>query len=148
MNPGGIRANVPAGELTYGHLYRAQPFNNDLVLMELSGAQIELLLEQQWEGQPFPRILKTSGISYTWDRSAPVGDRVSLAGIRIGDQPLSPTASYAVVVNSFLAEGGDNFTVLREGANRTVGPVDLDAFIKYVTGLPQPIAARVEGRIP
>jgi 5'-nucleotidase len=52
-----------------------------------------------------------------------------------------------VAVNSFIAAGGDNFTVLRDGADRVVGPVDLDALVQYVGGLAQPVRAAVEGRI-
>jgi len=50
-------------------------------------------------------------------------------------------------VNSFLAGGGDNFTILNEGQNRVVGPVDLDALVGYIEALPQPFSASVEGRI-
>jgi 5'-nucleotidase len=77
MNPGGIRADLDAGETTWGDLFAIQPFGNDLVSMDLSGAQIDLLLEQQWLNQTTPRILKTSGFTYTWDAARPVGDRSS-----------------------------------------------------------------------
>jgi 5'-nucleotidase len=50
-------------------------------------------------------------------------------------------------VNSFLADGGDNFTVLRNGTSRVGGPVDLDALIDYIKAVPQPFSAAVEARI-
>jgi 5'-nucleotidase len=50
-------------------------------------------------------------------------------------------------VNSFLAGGGDGFTVLRDGTNRAVGPVDLDALVEYIEGLPTPFTSQIEGRI-
>ncbi len=50
-------------------------------------------------------------------------------------------------MNSFPAGGGDNFTVLTEGTNRIVGPVDLDALVDYIEALLQPFTAAVEGRI-
>ena len=46
-----------------------------------------------------------------------------------------------------LFRSGDNFTVLTEGKNRVVGPVDLDALVDYIEALPQPFTAAVEGRI-
>lgn len=147
MNPGGIRADIAAGEVTWGELYEVQPFGNDLVRMTLTGAQIEQLLEQQWLNQPYPRILQVSGLTYAWDPGAPVGDRVDPADIRIGGEPLDLQAEYTVTVNSFLAAGGDNFTVLTEGKNRVVGPPDIDALVAYVEQLPQPFDARIEGRI-
>ncbi len=149
MNPGGIRADLDAGQVTWGELFTIQPFNNDLVKLELTGAQIIELLNQQWSGGNTisPRILKTSGIQYTWDASLPVSNRVNLASVTINAAPMQLTAVYTVTVNSFIAAGGDNFTVLSAGTNRVVGPVDLDALVNYLEKLPQPFSATVEGRI-
>lgn len=146
MNPGGIRAELLAGEVTWGELFSIQPFGNDLVSMDLTGAQVRTLLEQQWQGQTFPRILKTSGLTYTWNAAAPVGSRIVEIRDGLGNL-LGDTTAYRVTVNSFMAAGGDNFLVLPEGTNRFVGPVDLDAFVAYVESLPQPFSAAIEGRI-
>ena len=146
MNPGGIRADLPSGEVTWGELFAIQPFANDLVSMDLTGAQIKTLLEQQWIGQSYARLLKPSGIQYSWSSSRPEGNRV----IEMRDATgalINPAARYRVTVNSFLAGGGDNFTILTEGQNRVVGPVDLDALVTYIEGLPQPFTGRIEGRI-
>ncbi len=146
MNPGGIRADLHVGNITWGDLFTVQPFNNDLVKMELSGGQIVQLLNQQWDGQPYARILKTSGIKYTWDANRPVGDRI-VSVTKTDGTALDPAATYTVTVNSFMAAGGDNFTILTSGTNRVVGPVDLDALVTYVQGLTQPFTYTVEGRI-
>jgi 5'-nucleotidase len=146
MNPGGIRAGLDAGEVTWGELFTIQPFANDLVSMNVTGAQIKTLLEQQWQGQTSARILKISGLTYTWDAARAVGDRV----VEIRDANgtvLDPSASYRITVNSFMAAGGDNFTILTQGTNRVVGPVDLDALVQYVGSLAQPFSATIEGRI-
>lgn len=147
MNPGGIREDMAAGEVTWGDLFAIQPFANDLVKMELTGTQIITLLNQQWSGSNAdrPRILKTSGIQYTWDASLPAEDRVVDASIN--GSPLETDGIYSVTVNSFIAAGGDNFTVLTEGTNRVIGPVDLDALINFIEALPQPFNAVTEGRI-
>lgn len=145
MNAGGIRADIAAGEVTWGELFTVQPFGNSLVKMDLTGQQIYTLLEQQWAGQPYARILKTSGLSYTWDAAAPAGSRI--VSVHRNGVPIDPAASYTVTVNSFIADGGDNFTVLREGVNRVIGPVDLDALIAHIRALPQPFTATVEKRI-
>ncbi|MGB5097945.1 MAG: 5'-nucleotidase, partial [Porticoccaceae bacterium] len=149
MNPGGIRADIAAGEVTWGELFTVQPFNNDLVRMTLTGAQLIELLDQQWSGQPFARVMKTSGLSYTWHENG-VGfadNRVDPASIRVNGVLLNPAANYSLTVNSFMTGGGDNFTVLTQGTERTVGPVDLDALVNYVEGLTQPFSAAIEGRI-
>lgn len=146
MNPGGIRAELDAGEVIWGDLFTIQPFANDLVSLDLTGAQVDLLLEQQWLNQTTPRILKTSGLTYTWDAARPAGDRVT--EIRdAANNLLDPAAMYRVTVNSFIAAGGDNFLVLPLGTNRVVGPVDLDALVQYIGSLAQPFTVQIEGRI-
>lgn len=149
MNPGGIRADMTAGEVTWGDLFTIQPFGNDLVQMELTGAQIITLLNQQWSGgnAAQPRILKSSGIQYTWDASAPAEDRVAIGDVNVDGVALELDGIYLVTVNSFIAAGGDNFMVLTEGTNRTIGPVDLDALVDYIENQSQPFSASVEGRI-
>ncbi len=145
MNPGGIRDDIRAGEVTWGALFNVQPFANDLVRVQLTGDQIRRLLEQQWVGQTYPKLLKTSGLEYTWDAAQPVGRR----GVAIsrGGVPLDPAATYSVTVNSFLRTGGDAFTVLAEGTGAVVGPVDLEALVAWVAKLPQPFDAPALGRV-
>lgn len=143
MNPGGIRADLTyagsaAGEgdgnVTYGEAFTVQPFGNSLVTMTLTGAQIDQVLEQQFNN-PAPgqnRILQVSdGFTYTWTASAPAGSKVDIASIRIDGVPVDPNASYRITVNSFLADGGDNFTALIQGTDRLGGAVDLDALTAY-----------------
>ena len=147
MNPGGIRDDMAAGDVTWGDLFTIQPFNNDLVSMDLTGSQIVTLLSQQWVGQTYQRILKTSGISYAWNPAAPADSRVDVGSIMINGSPIDLTATYSVTVNSFMAAGGDNFTVLTSGTNRVIGPVDLDALVDYIETQSQPFSAAIEGRI-
>ncbi|MDI6697258.1 MAG: bifunctional metallophosphatase/5'-nucleotidase [Anaerolineales bacterium] len=143
MNPGGIRADLTynqisggelPGEVTYGEAFTVQPFGNSLVTMSLTGAQIDTLLEQQFDN-PLPgqmRILQVSqGFTYTWSASAPTGNKVDIASIMINGVPIDPAGVYRVTVNSFLADGGDRFTVLTQGTDRLGGALDLDALIAY-----------------
>jgi len=141
MNPGGIRddlffAEISGGELpgevTFAEAFSVQPFGNSLVTMTLTGIQIHALLTQQWVGQSFPRILQVSeGFTYTWDASLPDANKVDPATIEIGGVPVIPGNSYRITVNSFLAAGGDNFSVLVDGTDRLGGEIDLDALVKY-----------------
>jgi len=147
MNPGGIRADLQAGPVTWGELFTIQPFGNDLVKMDLTGEQIVRLLNQQWANPSRTRIMKTSGIDYTWDNNLPADSRIVISSILINGQPIQMTVVYSVTVNSFMASGGDNFTVLTEGVNRVIGPVDLDALVNYIETLAQPFSAVIEGRI-
>jgi 5'-nucleotidase len=142
MNPGGIRQDLPsipeAGlAVSLGDLFAVQPFGNNLVAMDLTGVQIKTLLEQQWLDQPAdrkPRILQISaGFSYCYDDRRPEGDKILADTMRLGSTTMAPERSYRVVVNSFLADGGDRFTALREGLNRVQGDSDLNAFRDYIS---------------
>ncbi|MGI8514697.1 MAG: bifunctional metallophosphatase/5'-nucleotidase [Acidimicrobiia bacterium] len=130
MNPGGIRADLlyassdvgeGDGNVTYGEAFTVQPFGNSLVTMTLTGAQIEAVLERQWDSIGV-RILQVSeGFTYTWDELGPIGDKVDPATIAINGVPIDLAASYRVTVNSCLADGGDRFTVLIGGTDRLGG---------------------------
>jgi 5'-nucleotidase len=63
-NPGGIRADILAGPVTFNTVFMVQPFNNTLVRMTLSGQQVAGLLEQQFTQSP-TRVLQISGLTYT-----------------------------------------------------------------------------------
>jgi 5'-nucleotidase len=145
MNSGGIRADLTyvsssAGEgdgnVTYGEAFAVQPFGNSLVTMTVTGAQIDTLLEQQFDnpGVGQNRILQVSeGFAYSWSAAAPKGSKVDPASITLNGVPIDPAASYRITVNNFMADGGDGYLVLREGTNRLGGDVDLDALEKYFT---------------
>ncbi|HYO68347.1 MAG TPA: bifunctional metallophosphatase/5'-nucleotidase [Archangium sp.] len=127
MNPGGIRTEIDAGDITYGEAFSVQPFGNSLVTMTLTGKQLHTLLEQQWEGNSVRILQPSRGFSYGWKASAPVGQKVEPASMRLNGAPVDPAGRYRVTVNSFLSNGGDNFRVLTEGTERRGGPVDVDA---------------------
>ncbi len=136
MNPGGVRTDLvcrgtPPCEITYGDLFSMQPFGNSLVVMSLTGAEVRELLEQQQRGGPnAPLMSPSEGLTYRWSRLAPVGQRAQ--DIRIQGQPLNETTTYRVTVNSFMAEGGDGYTVLQRGRQRLGGAQDLDAMLEHL----------------
>ena len=142
MNPGGVRADIAGdGEVTYGDAFSVQPFGNSLVTMTLSGAQVAEMLRQQWCDQSSPRILLPSqGVTYAWDASVAeqisgatcAGAPLPVSDVRIGGQPVLAEQAYRITVNSFLADGGDRFFVLRSGSDRAGGVLDLDALEAYL----------------
>jgi 5'-nucleotidase len=142
MNPGGIRADLPAGPLTYGDLFAIQPFDNGLAKLTLTGAQVKAVLEQQFNDTAAnsDKILQVSGIKETYDRSRAAGDRVTVLTLADGT-PIDPAASYTVAANSFLATGGDGFTVFKDATGVTSLGTDIDALEHYTESLPQPFAA-------
>jgi 2',3'-cyclic-nucleotide 2'-phosphodiesterase (5'-nucleotidase family) len=153
MNPGGVRADLTyktisggeqPGEVTYREAFDVQPFGNLLVTMNLTGAQIERLLEQQArvdaQGNVTALIFGVSkGFTFSYNPAGAVGDRIDPASIRLNGALLEPATSYRIVTNSFLADGGDSFTVFTEGTNRIGGGEDLVAFTEYLD-LNRPVA--------
>jgi len=147
MNPGGLRADIncvstgagdPDGNITYAETFAVQPFSNTVNTVDLTGAGIEQVLEQQWatrSGAASFLQLSVSGLTYEFD-ARNTSDRIDPASIRVGGQLLSLTATYKVAANSFLIAGGDSFTAFVSGrpagAVAVTGGNDVDAFNAYV----------------
>lgn len=155
-NPGGIRQDLPsdpAKELSVNlaDLFAVQPFGNNLVAMDVTGAQLKLLLEQQWLGQPEdrkPRILQISaGFTYCYDERRPEGERILSVSMRLDGKPIVAGESYRIAVNNFLAGGGDRFLVLKGGRNQVQGGSDLDALRDYLVQAAPSLNGAVAGRI-
>lgn len=144
MNPGGLRANLlfassgaldPAGNLTFREAANVQPFANTLFTMTLTGAQLRSVLEEQWQpagsSRPFLKLGVSSTFAYSYDPTRPAGERIGT--MLLNGEPISDGQEVRVVVNSFLAAGGDNFATLAQGAQRAdSGRIDLQAFVDYV----------------
>jgi 5'-nucleotidase len=159
MNPGGIRAGLSwagsaAGEgdgrVTYGEAFTVQPFANALVTLTLTGAELHELLEQQFagcNGQRSTRILAASeGLEYVWAADAADCGRIDPSSIRLRGVPIDPRADYRITVNSFLAAGGDDFSVLGYGRDRVTGTLDLDALERHLGHAPD-VAPNTVSRI-
>src|SRR5574341_1489290 len=145
MNRGGLHADLHQGTVTWGDLFDVHPFGNRLVALELTGQQLLDVLNQQWLNQPQPRMLQISGLTYEWDGSRPVGDRVTTATVQ--GRPIDRAQTYTVTVNSYLAEGGDRFPEFSRGKRLREGPLDLEALRAYLQHGPQPVRAPDSNRI-
>jgi 5'-nucleotidase len=136
MNPGGIRGDLnytrtdtAPQDVTYGHLFTVQPFSNTLVVKTCTGAQLDALLEQQFVANR--RLQISDSLRYSYSNGAPTGSKIDAASIKIGGVTVAPAAPYRVTMNSFLADGGDGFSVFRSCTNQLGGEIDLDAFVRY-----------------
>lgn len=144
LNSGVIRADIDSGDITWGEVYTVQPFNNDLLKMTMSGQQIRNALNQQWGTNT--NMLQISGLTYRWDSTLPVGQRVLDISLPDGT-PIDPNKSYTVTVNIFLSGGGDGFTEFTKAQNKEIGPVDLDALVNFISGQPKPFSYSMDNRI-
>ena len=158
MNPGGVRAGIDAGPVTYGEAFTMQPFSNNLTTLDLTGAQLYEMLKQQFCGAASRRILLPSHtVRYTWDSTlAPaLGTSCALAtnpvvagSLRITGVPVDPATAYRITVNSFLADGGDFFPIFPQGTNRVGGVTDIDALEAYFATATDPPALDRIDRLP
>jgi 2',3'-cyclic-nucleotide 2'-phosphodiesterase (5'-nucleotidase family) len=145
VNNGGIRADLPAGTVTWGQLFEVVPFQNFVVRLRVTGAVLRQTLEHA-VGMADARA-HVSGIRVRVAPANPAGRRVTAVTLLDGRAFLD-TASYTLAVPDFMAAGGSGYAMLRLPAENT-GVVDLDALVEYLRALPQPVRppddVRVDG---
>lgn len=139
-NPGGLRADIPIPDgatlpytVTWGDTFNVLPFANTLYLMDLTGAQIQELLDQA--ATLYKGILQTSGASWYWynDCGCDAPAAYGAYGIEIDGQPLERDQVYRVVTNNFLAGGQDGWTTFAEGTNRMDTYYDMqEGLVEYI----------------
>ncbi len=144
MNNGGIRANLRAGELTYGTLFEVEPFANTLYRLRMTGAQVREYLEKLLAGEEVR--VHVSGITIGYNPDKPKGERIVSFRLPAG-RTLVDDAFYNVIVNNFMATGGSNMGPPSGTRATPLDIVDLDALIAYVKTLRSPINPPAESRI-
>ena len=166
MNPGGVRADIGTGPITYEEAFSVQPFGNYLTQITLTDAQIQCVLEQQFSFTPNATVLQPGNLTYSVSRTGRAGppasatapnapcagtvvpdDSVRIGGVVIATDGVS---EYRFTVNNFLADGGDGFSILRQGTDRqdVADPEDdLAALIDYLGSFTTPTTAPATGRI-
>jgi 5'-nucleotidase / UDP-sugar diphosphatase len=152
QNGGGVRASIEAGPITVGQIVNVQPFGNTLFVLDLTGAEVRASLENgvsQWEAGA-GRFLQVSGIKYTFDLAQKPGSRIVDVQVKDGTgfKAIDPAASYKVVVNNFIASGGDGFEALKnaKGIRTDTYLPDYQVMQEYIVSL-KTIDAKLEGRI-
>ncbi|MET3290447.1 UNVERIFIED_CONTAM: 5'-nucleotidase/UDP-sugar diphosphatase [Brevibacillus sp. OAP136] len=144
-NAGGIRVQLKAGDITKKDLYSLLPFPNTLVVVEVTGAELKQALEsgvsqvEQGAGR-FPQI---SGMSFTYDKTQPAGQRV--VEVLVGGKPIDEKKTYKVATNDFIAVGGDGYETMNKpsfNTGLTLYSVIEEAILKEKT-----ISPKVENRI-
>jgi 5'-nucleotidase len=106
--PDWVRADLPAGPLTYADLFEVQPFGNAVVRMQMTGRDVEAVLRQQ--SDPGQRELIAAGLP----------------------ERIDPDRPYVVAASDFLATGGEGFTAFTRGTDRQTVGKDVDALAKLI----------------
>ncbi|MGO4596042.1 bifunctional metallophosphatase/5'-nucleotidase [Terrabacter sp. 2RAF25] len=147
MNPGGIRADLVAGangNITYQSAFTVQPFNNYLVSMDITGQGIYDLLNQQFNGANSagsPKVLQISkGFTYSYTQLGNGTEKtdndtatVDDGSVKLNGVPVDKAATYRIVTNNFLSDGGDGFPAFKAGTAKYFGGLDIDGFAAYLT---------------
>ncbi|OYV57935.1 MAG: hypothetical protein B7Z69_10405, partial [Actinobacteria bacterium 21-73-9] len=135
--------------ITYGEAVTVQPFNNTLVQLDLTGAELKAMLEETLGGLPengSGLLFPSRGTSYVIDIGKPAGERVE--DLEVGGQPVKAGATYRITVPSFIAGGGDAHSLAKNarGYRYDTGILDIDAFVDFLKAH-DPINGQLEGRV-
>jgi 5'-nucleotidase len=150
INSGGIRADltIEAGKpVTMSDLVAVQPFGNEMIVMSLTGAQLrEGMRKQLPQSSVQKRFTQvSSSLRLIWSQAADGAS--TLQSVTVVGQPLQDEKIYRVVVNNFMAEGGDDLSVFRQGTDRiNLGP-DIDALVEWLRDNPDAVKQIQPGRI-
>jgi len=173
MNRGGVRTpgftykqrdNEGDGNLTYGEAFTAQPFGNSLVTLTLTAQDIKDVLEQQFAGcrgqlpSATRLMIPSAGFKVRWDGAKACDQRIHSVTLTrdgrtetlvdAGGKVLDPAREYRVTVNSFLAAGGDSFSIFLKGRAALGGALDIDALVDYMARFKAPNRPYAPGTRP
>ena len=147
QNGGGLRASIDAGEVTMGEVVTVLPFQNTLSTFEVTGETIIAALEngvsevEEGAGR-FPQV---SGMSFTVDLTKEPGSRIS--DVMVGGAPIDPAATYGMVSNNYVRNGGDGYSMFVDAANAyDYGPDLADVTAEYMAAN-APYQPYTDGRI-
>jgi 5'-nucleotidase len=151
-NGGGLRASIDAGPVTMGEVLTVLPFQNTLATFQLTGADVLAALEngvsQVEEGAGrFPQV---AGVRFQWTPAATPGSRIVSVEVDMGGTwaALDPGATYGVVSNNFMRNGGDGYRVFADAALNAYdfGPGLEEVAASYIAAN-SPYAPYTDGRI-
>ena len=133
--PRDLVASLPDDTASYADLRAVQPYGNRLKARRVTGTQLRALLEQQWRTGESPVLLSCSpGLEYQVEAS----HRVVPGSLRLHGAPLGEGDTAVLVVNSYLARGGQGFSALADAQEAGEAGKDLDALLSWLRALPVP----------
>ena len=145
MNNGGIRADLQAGQATYGSLFEIQPFGNTLYRLTVRGRDLRAYLERLVGRDALNAHV--SGVSVVYAPARQAGARIVRATMSDG-RPLRDDATYTLVLSNFLLAGGDGLGLSSEAIKTEPLEIpDIDALVAYVRAQPQPLRVPFVARL-
>ena len=168
VNGGGIRADIEAGEITYGEIIDVHPYNNELYVVEATGQEILDALEMASSSCPDENggFLSVSGLTYTVDTAIPssvvmddnrmfvrVDGEYRVRDVMVGGEPLELDRVYTLASHNYmLRDGGDGINMFMDNPVLVDGTMlDNEVLIRYITdslgGVVPESYAQPQGRI-
>jgi 2',3'-cyclic-nucleotide 2'-phosphodiesterase / 3'-nucleotidase / 5'-nucleotidase len=147
VNNGGLRIDIPKGDITVGTMFQFMPFDNTIVTLKMAPAQIKILLEQAVQDNG--KGIQLSGLTFTYDPKKPTLQRIIDIKTTDGKQ-LDNNHLYLVATNNFMGTGGDGFL---EFTDPTVAKTYTDSYKLardvYIDAvkIEKQINAAIDGRI-
>jgi 2',3'-cyclic-nucleotide 2'-phosphodiesterase/3'-nucleotidase len=143
-NVGGIRARVTKGVITWGKAFEVLPFQNTLITLKLTGAQLKKTLERGLV--PTVGITAISGLRVQYDRSKPPGQQVTSAHLLDG-AAVEDSGLYSIATNDFVLAGGDGYDEFAKGTDIIeTGVILRDVFVEYIRAR-RVLSPSLDGRI-
>ncbi len=143
-NGGGIRADLPEGDVTIKSIFTVLPFDNTVKIIKLKGSDMQALFDfiATTVGKgAYPQV--SDGISFTIN--VPAG---KCENVLIGGKPLDPAKVYTIATNDYLAAGGDGYAVFKNALSSYETSAYLrDVVVDYVRKLGKPLVPEVKGRV-
>lgn len=154
INSGEIRTSIPAGEITFGQLVSVLPFQNNLIVLSMSGEEIWQALENSVSDVESGKgkFAQVSGLKFKYDVNRPPGKRVWAVEVKTGKsfEPLDLNKYYSVVTTNFIADGRTGYHMFKkareEGRVKELYIKDFEALKTYLEKH-RPVTPQVEGRI-
>lgn len=140
MNPGGIRSDISKGNITVGNIFELMPFDNLIVMQEVKGSLLQEFLNKTAQDGGWP---VSTGITMRLKEKKAVA-------IMIGDKELDINATYLIANSDYVANGGDDCTMLRKIPKLDKGYLFRDAILDYIAALTKqgkPAEGRIENRV-
>ena len=144
QNGGGVRAAIPDGEITKKLIYEVLPFDNSVMTVDMTGAEVKQMFDFiptiSRGGGAFPQV--SEGVSFTVDFTT--GE---VRDLRIRGRAVDENATYKVATNSFMAVGGDGYTMMVPGFKYDTSAFQRDVVIDYIMAMDGPLRPTTGGRI-
>lgn len=144
MNLGGIRDEIGEGTITYRDVFKVMPFDNQIIMAEVSGAFLKDIIEARVAGSRHG--LRVAGIKVVYNKTRDSQDRITL--LEVGGKPWSATRMYKITTTDFLMQGNAGLQLLTKVPEENITHYEMglrDAIVEYIK-YNSPVSSQIDDR--